>query len=67
MKVLARDDKHRPNDKADLRALSSVADDEEWERARIAVELIHERGFHRGRDLRAALADLRRDAMDPAP
>lgn len=59
MKLVARDDKRRPQDAVDLRALSEVADRGEWERAASAVELILERGFARDRDLRAALAEWR--------
>jgi hypothetical protein len=58
LKILARDDETRPQDFADIRALLSVADEAELARAAEAVELIHERGYDRGRDLRAALAGL---------
>lgn len=58
MKLLARDDQTRPLDAADLLALREVADESEHRLARQAVELITERGFDRGRDLRAALAAL---------
>lgn len=57
LKVLARDDVNRPQDAADLRALIRVADAEEIEIARRAVELIEKRGFHRNRDLRSGLAE----------
>jgi hypothetical protein len=57
MKLVARDDRLRPNDQADLLALSKVADDVEWARAAAAVRLIEERGFGRGRDLVAALEE----------
>jgi len=67
MKLVARDDRNRPADQADLRALSKAASEDEWECARVAVDLIHERGFDRGRDLRSALADWRRQARDPSP
>lgn len=62
MKLLARDDRRRPNDADDLRALSAVATDDDWARAADAVELITERGFDRGRDLVASLAELRTEA-----
>jgi hypothetical protein len=62
MKLLARDDKRRPLDQADLLALSAVADAVEWKRADEAVRLIEERGFARGRDLKAALAEWRDEA-----
>ena len=61
MKLLARDDRRRPADADDLRALAAVAQDDDWEQARAAVGLIVERGFARDRDLVAALAVLRRD------
>lgn len=61
MKLLARDDRRRPADADDLRALAEVAQDGDWAEARVAVELIMERGFARDRDLAAALDVLRRD------
>lgn len=63
MKLLARDAR-RPNDAADLLALAEVAADEDWADAEAAVRLIEERGFHRGRDLVAALAEFRA-SVDP--
>jgi len=60
MKLLACDDQRRPADADDLVALAAVAE-EDWTVAATAVELIHERGFARGRDLVDALARLRRD------
>jgi predicted nucleotidyltransferase len=60
MKLVARDDRARPQDQIDLRVLSQVADDVEWARAAAAVRLIEERGFHRGRDLGAALDEWQR-------
>jgi predicted nucleotidyltransferase len=62
MKLLARDDRTRPLDQADLLALSKVADDVEWARADAAVRLIEQRGFSRGRDLGTALAEWRERA-----
>jgi hypothetical protein len=59
MKLIARDDKLRPQDRADLLALSKVADEIEWERAAAAVRLVETRGFHRNRDLVAALEEWR--------
>jgi predicted nucleotidyltransferase len=58
MKLLARDDRHRPNDADDLRGLSEVATEADWETARIAVVAIQERGYARDRDLGAALDSL---------
>jgi predicted nucleotidyltransferase len=61
LKVLARDDRRRPQDLGDLRALLERATAEEVSEARAALALIAERGFHRGRalvsDLEALLAD----------
>lgn len=62
LKLVARDDKLRRNDAPDLRALSGVADAEEWALAEHAVQLITERGYSRGRDLHAALQDWRDQA-----
>lgn len=63
LKLLARDDRHRPQDADDLRALRRVADGAEISRARHAARLIEERGFARGRDLIRALEDW---TADPA-
>jgi hypothetical protein len=59
MKLLARDDRYRPADADDLRSLAAVARDEDWVMASDAVRMITSRGFHRDRDLYAALAELR--------
>jgi predicted nucleotidyltransferase len=61
MKLLARDDRHRPADADDLRALREVASADDWSTARSAVEAIHARGYARRRDLVAALEVLIRD------
>ncbi|HEU4350010.1 MAG TPA: nucleotidyl transferase AbiEii/AbiGii toxin family protein [Actinoplanes sp.] len=58
VKLLARDDRTRPQDLADLNALLGVATPAELEMAREAAKLISKRGFDRGRDLIAALDDL---------
>jgi len=57
LKLLARDDRTRPQDVADLQALRAVASEAEVARARSAVSLIDERGYSRGRDLAAALVE----------
>lgn len=57
LKLLARNDL-RPQDSADLRALVDVAEERDLAVARAAVGLIQQRGFARGRDLDAALAEL---------
>jgi predicted nucleotidyltransferase len=59
MKLLARDDRRRPADADDLRALAIVAEDDDWDQARAAVEMITDRGFARERDLMNALELLR--------
>lgn len=55
LKVLARDDRNRPQDWDDLRALLRDASDEEVRKARQALELIQSRGYSRGRGLGADL------------
>jgi len=64
MKVLARDDRHRPQDFDDLRALLADASDQDLKRVRAALALVEARGFNRGRDL---TADLERALADTAP
>ncbi len=56
-KLLAEDE-DRSTDRADLAALLAVAGPAELDRARVAVRLISERGFDRGRDLGGALETL---------
>lgn len=58
LKLLARDDRVRPADADDLRALGALAEATDWDVARSAVDLIHRRGYSRGRDLEAALSEL---------
>ena len=65
LKLLSRDDRRRPQDAADLRALFKVATEPEIERARAALEVIERRGFARGRDLRAALVEWVADVRSP--
>jgi predicted nucleotidyltransferase len=55
MKLLARDDRQRPTDADDLRALREVATEADWKTARIAVTSIEANGYARQRDLLAAL------------
>lgn len=55
LKVLARDDRRRPRDAEDLRALLAEAGPADLASARDALELVAERGFHRGKDLPAEL------------
>lgn len=68
LKLLAREDRSRPNDADDLASLSAVASDADWAVAAAAVELIEQRGYHRDRDLPTALRDLRQwGAYGPRP
>jgi hypothetical protein len=60
LKVLSRDDRRRPQDLLDLRALLAVASPGEIARAGRALDLITARSFHRGRALRAELDALTR-------
>lgn len=58
MKVLARDDQHRPQDLVDLRNLIANSTDEDLTRARGALDLIRQRGFARQKDLQRDLEEL---------
>lgn len=58
LKLLARDDERRPQDLADLRMLIAVATEADLTTAREGISLITQRGYDRGRDLSAALAEL---------
>jgi len=58
VKLLARDDRTRPQDLADLNALMAVATPADLEIARQGTTLITRRGFARGRDLDVALTEL---------
>jgi len=64
LKVLARDDVQRPQDRVDLVALLHVASEAEIDDARQLLLLINERGYARGRalvaDLEALMAELGR-------
>jgi hypothetical protein len=67
LKVLARDDRHRPQDVDDLRALLAESSTDDRRQAREALALITARGFHRSRDLLGAFDALLRDeGFDPA-
>lgn len=63
LKVLAREDGSRPQDRVDLLALLRTASSSDLRRARDLLALIEERGFARSRDLAhlldSALAELR--------
>ncbi|MDX1999539.1 MAG: nucleotidyl transferase AbiEii/AbiGii toxin family protein [Thermoanaerobaculia bacterium] len=58
LKLLARDDRSRPQDSDDLRALVREATEEDLLEARAALTLIEGRGFQRGRALLDLLDDL---------
>jgi predicted nucleotidyltransferase len=58
LKLLARDDRERPQDSDDLRALLKEAQSSDLEDARDALRLIEERGYHRGRQLLEAFDRL---------
>jgi predicted nucleotidyltransferase len=58
LKLLARDDRQRPNDHDDLMRLLEVATKEDIARANEAVALITARGYNRGRDLLGSLTEL---------
>lgn len=51
LKILSRDDRVRPQDIVDLRALVRAANADDLARARRALTLITSRGYHRGRDV----------------
>jgi hypothetical protein len=59
LKLLARDDVDRPQDRVDLVALAAAAVDSDWEVAGLACDAIVRRGFNRERALTDALAELR--------
>ena len=58
LKLLSRDDRTRPQDRVDLVALLRVATRADIDGARLAVALIHARGFQRDRDLSRDLERL---------
>lgn len=61
LKLLARDDRRRPQDADDLHALAGVALEVDWTVASESITLISERGYARGRDLASSLETLRAD------
>lgn len=65
LKLLASDDRTRPQDAVDLRALVEVADADDLDLAHRAVVLIEDRGYQRGRNLVAAFDDLLRPPVAP--
>jgi len=61
VKVLARDDRTRPQDRADLLVLLGRTGPGDVEAAEKGLSLIEERGFARGRRLMEEFASLRRE------
>lgn len=61
LKLLARDDRHRPQDYDDLLALKARASEADWRLAELAVAAITDTGAARGRDLARSLEQLRSD------
>jgi hypothetical protein len=64
LKVLARDDRNRPQDRVDLAALLTRADPAALNEARVSLDLIARRGFARGRDLLAGLTAAMNEFRD---
>lgn len=62
LEVLSRDDRNRPQDIADIRALAPAMSDADVERARELLALVEHRQFHRGKELAAELARALSDA-----
>jgi hypothetical protein len=60
MKLLARDDRERPQDLDDIRALLATLTALERKRVRSAIALISKRGFARGRNLEASWREVSR-------
>jgi len=58
LKILARDDRARPQDRADALALLAAAGEDALDETRRALSLIERRGYARGRDLARELARL---------
>jgi hypothetical protein len=65
LKTLSADDARRPQDRVDLVALLRVATPRDFAEAHAACDLITARGYHRGRNLGALLAELRRSGGPP--
>ncbi|MFN8524539.1 MAG: nucleotidyl transferase AbiEii/AbiGii toxin family protein [Chloroflexota bacterium] len=63
LKVLARDDATRPQDLIDIRQLLASANSTEVGEAEAALDLIAQRGFNRGKNLREDLARVTRNSI----
>lgn len=66
MKVLARDDQTRPQDRLDLKALLGQASEQDLRIARQALDEISALGYNRGRLLEAELAAVEREFSPPS-
>jgi hypothetical protein len=64
LKLLARDDRQRPQDLDDLRALLRESSDADLVEARQAVRTIEARGYHRQRNLAESLDTFLREEND---
>ena len=64
LKLLARDDRTRPQDAADLRQLISVSRESDLTAACDAARVIEERGFNRSRNLVEAVTNAWREFRD---
>jgi hypothetical protein len=64
LKLLARDDRRRPQDLDDLRSLLRESSDADLVEARQAVRTIEARGYHRERHLADALDTFLREEND---
>lgn len=67
LKILSRDDRLRPQDAADLRALLRAATPADLALGREALAAITRRGYHRNRDLAAGLSRALADSAIGAP
>jgi predicted nucleotidyltransferase len=67
LKVLARDDRRRPQDFDDLRALLRESVEADVQEARAALSLIEARGYARERRLVDSFEEFLREEMPPAP
>jgi predicted nucleotidyltransferase len=66
LKLLARDDRHRPQDWDDIRALLAEAEETDLAEARAAVALVVARGFHREKPLVDELDEILRKQGRPS-
>lgn len=61
LKLLARDDVRRPQDRVDALALAGRLDEEGFDHVRRALAAIEAAGYQRGRDLQASLRRIREE------